>query len=40
MIIKDIEEQVKQNQNFRKVLYTGKKAQVVAMNITVGEEIG
>lgn len=36
----DIEEQSKQNQNFRKVLYTGEKSQLVLMSVLPGQEIG
>ncbi len=35
-----IEEEVSNNDNFRKVLYTGKHAQLVAMSLLPGEEIG
>lgn len=35
-IIKDTQE----NQNFRRVLFTGKKSQLVVMNIPVGGEVG
>ena len=35
-----LEEDVKQNTNFRKVLYTGKKSQLVLMSLNPGEEIG
>lgn len=36
----NIEELTKQNDNFRKVLYTGKNSQLVLMNLLPGEEIG
>ncbi|MBN1437976.1 MAG: cupin domain-containing protein [Anaerolineales bacterium] len=35
-----IEEQTEENQNFRKVLYTGKYCQLVVMCLPPGEEIG
>ena len=35
-----IEEQTLKNKNFRKVLYTGKHAQLVVMSLREGEEIG
>jgi mannose-6-phosphate isomerase-like protein (cupin superfamily) len=40
MYAEDIKKQTKENLNFRKVLHTGVHAQVVAMNIKVGEDIG
>lgn len=36
----NINNETKQNENFRKVLYTGDHAQLVLMNVPVGEEIG
>jgi mannose-6-phosphate isomerase-like protein (cupin superfamily) len=36
----DIEEETKKNNNFRKVLYTGKYQQLVAMSLKPGEDIG
>lgn len=36
----NIEELTLQNNNFRKVLYTGKYAQLVVMSLLAGEEIG
>ena len=36
----NIEDAAKENENFRKVLYTGKNSQLVVMAIPVGEEIG
>jgi mannose-6-phosphate isomerase-like protein (cupin superfamily) len=38
--VANIEEEVAANKNFRKVLYTGKYAQLVVMNLKPGEEIG
>ncbi|HQB18851.1 MAG: Cupin domain protein [Parcubacteria group bacterium ADurb.Bin247] len=38
--IANIEEVTKENNNFRKVLYTGKNSQLVVMSINPGEEIG
>jgi len=38
--IGNIEEQTKQNKNFRKVLFTGKYSQLVVMALKPGEEIG
>lgn len=38
--IGNIEELTKQNENFRKVLYTGKNSQLVLMSLAPGEEIG
>lgn len=35
-----IEQLTEENQNFRKVLYTGKYAQLVVMSLLPGEEIG
>jgi len=35
-----LEEDVKQNSNFRKVLYTGHHSQLVLMSLLAGEEIG
>lgn len=37
---KNIEDEVKQNNNFRKVVYTGLHSQLVLMNLRPGEEIG
>ena len=36
----DIEEDTKENSNFRKVLYTGIYCQLVVMDLKPGEEIG
>lgn len=36
----NIEEATKQNENFRKVLYTATFSQLVVMNIPAGEDIG
>ncbi|HUW21158.1 MAG TPA: cupin domain-containing protein [Candidatus Bathyarchaeia archaeon] len=36
----DIEKQTLANNNFRRVLYTGKHSQLVLMNLRPGEEIG
>ncbi|UMX47994.1 MAG: cupin domain-containing protein [Candidatus Nealsonbacteria bacterium DGGOD1a] len=36
----NIEDAAKENENFRKVLYTGKFSQLVVMNLKPGEEIG
>ncbi len=36
----NIEEATKENNNFRKVLYTAKHSQLVLMNLKPGEEIG
>lgn len=36
----DIKKLTKENTNFRTVLYTGKNAQLVAMNLLPGEDIG
>ncbi len=38
--IANIEEITLENNNFRKVLYTGKNSQLVVMSINPGEEIG
>jgi len=38
--IKNIEEETKNNTNFRKVLYTAKNSQLVVMSLKPGEEIG
>ncbi len=38
--IGDIEKETKENNNFRKVLYTAKNSQLVVMSINPGEEIG
>jgi mannose-6-phosphate isomerase-like protein (cupin superfamily) len=38
--IKNIEEETKNNSNFRKVLYTGKHSQLVVMSLKSGEDIG
>ncbi len=38
--IVDIEKETENNDNFRKVLYTGKNSQLVVMSIEVGDEIG
>jgi mannose-6-phosphate isomerase-like protein (cupin superfamily) len=38
--IANIEDVTKENENFRKVLYTGKNSQLVVMSIQPGEEIG
>lgn len=35
-----IKKLVKENENFRKVVFTGKQAQVVVMNLMPGDEIG
>jgi mannose-6-phosphate isomerase-like protein (cupin superfamily) len=35
-----LEEEVKKNSNFRKVLYTGHHSQLVLMSLLAGEEIG
>lgn len=40
MFAEDIKELTKENDNFRKVLYTGQYSQIVAMNIPVNQEIG
>ena len=36
----DIEKATEENENFRRVLYTGKNSQLVVMSILPGEEIG
>jgi mannose-6-phosphate isomerase-like protein (cupin superfamily) len=36
----NIEESTKENKDFRQVLYTGTYAQLVVMNLQMGEEIG
>lgn len=36
----NIEDATKQNENFRKVLYTASKSQLVVMSLKPGEEIG
>ncbi len=36
----NIEQLTKENTNFRKVLYTGEKSQLVLMSLLPGEEIG
>jgi len=36
----DIEKETLENNNFRKVLFTGKHAQLVVMSLKPGEEIG
>lgn len=38
--ITNIEKTTKENNNFRKVLYTGKNSQLVVMSLEMGEEIG
>jgi mannose-6-phosphate isomerase-like protein (cupin superfamily) len=38
--INNIENITKENDNFRKVLYTGKFSQIVAMSLKPGEDIG
>lgn len=38
--ISNIEKETLENNNFRKVLYTGKNSQLVLMSIEPGEEIG
>jgi len=38
--IDNIERLTKENENFRKVLYTGKHSQLVLMTLKPGEEIG
>jgi len=40
MFIQDIENQAKENINFRKVIYTGKNSQLVLMSIPKGGDIG
>ncbi len=36
----DIEKQTQENENFRKVIFTGKKSQLVLMSLKPGEDIG
>lgn len=36
----NIEKETLENENFRKVLYTGKNSQLVLMSLLVGEDIG
>ncbi len=38
--VTNIEKDTLENNNFRKVLYTGKNMQLVVMSLEVGEEIG
>lgn len=38
--ITNIEEATLENEDYRRVLYTGKNSQLVLMNLAVGEEIG
>ena len=38
--VDDIQKQTKENQDFRRVLYTGKHLQLVLMTLQAGEEIG
>jgi mannose-6-phosphate isomerase-like protein (cupin superfamily) len=40
MFAEDIKKLTKENTNFRKVLFTGRYNQIVAMNIPVGGDIG
>lgn len=40
MYAKDIKKLTKENTNFRNVLHTGEKSQIVAMSIPVGGDIG
>lgn len=40
MFLKDIAKLALENNNFRKVIYTGKNSQLVLMNIKVNEDIG
>lgn len=40
MFIGDIKKLTKENENFRKVLYTGQFSQIVVMSIAVGSDIG
>lgn len=40
MFLEDIKKLTEENVNFRKVLYTGKFIQIVAMSISVGSDIG
>ncbi len=39
-LIRNIEKAVEENENFRNVLYTGSKSQLVVMHIPPAEEIG
>ena len=39
-IVVDIEKDTTENNNFRKVLYTGKNSQLVLMALKPGEDIG
>ena len=36
----DIQKETRSNDNFRKVLYTGKNLQLVLMSLKIGEDIG
>ncbi len=38
--IKNIEKETVENNNFRKVLYTGKNSQLVVMSLNPGQDIG
>jgi len=38
--VKNIEEETKQNENFRKVIYTAPNSQLVLMSLRPGEDIG
>jgi len=38
--VANIEDATKENNNFRKVLYTGRNSQLVVMSLMPGEEIG
>lgn len=40
MIFKDIENLAEQNENFRKVIFTGSNSQIVLMSIPQGQDIG
>lgn len=40
MFAEDIKQLTLENENFRRVLYTGAHSQIVAMSILVGEDIG
>ena len=40
MFAEDIKKLAKENQNFRKVLYTGERSQLVVMSIPVSGDIG
>lgn len=40
MIFENIKELAKENENFRHVIYTGKKSQLVLMSLLIGEDIG